>query len=311
MSDITVYLDNLAPSLSDVLEKSDGSVFDLTGCTIKFKMRDENSGALKVDAAATVDPSPTTGAWTYDWAAGDLDREGIYKAWIEVTYSGGEVQDTPEFTITVEAHRPMQIGSGWARALARQKIRLFGDTATAPIVTDPVEVEFLLDMGRIMDKYGAPPPKGFTWYPGIDLGLGTFVVPSVPNGHYYEVTLLPNAPGYTEPTWPTTSGDVVTQDGVQYTESGSMEWTETFDANYCIAQAWLLKAGRVAPRYNFMVAGKMFSRQQFYDHCMKQYSKYASKSQLKAIRLATPLIGQSLANIPLWNDVPNNDPVWS
>jgi hypothetical protein len=56
-----------------------------------------------------------------------------------------------------------------------------------------------------------------------------------------------------------------------------------------------------------MVAGKMFSRQQFYDHCMKQHHLYVGRARLKAIRLATPLQGQTLSNIPLWNDVPNND----
>jgi len=62
-------------------------------------------------------------------------------------------------------------------------------------------------------------------------------------------------------------------------------WTETYDVYYGISQAWLLKAGRVANRYMFMSGGKMFSRQQYFDHCMKLHYKYAMKSPIKAFKL--------------------------
>ncbi len=63
-------------------------------------------------------------------------------------------------------------------------------------------------------------------------------------------------------------------------------WTGTWDISYAVAQGWLVKAGRLADRYLFMEGGKMLSRQQYYDHCMKMYAKFLSKSPLKAIRLA-------------------------
>lgn len=302
---IVIYQDNLSPVISDQLTNADGSVVDLTGAALQFKMRREDSPALVANSAANITDA-VNGKWSYTWQANDTHYPGVFKAWLSVT-QGGVTQDTPEFTVNIVAHSPQALGGGYARSMARQKIRLFADTAVCPEISDPVEIEFLLDMGRVMDLYGAPPPKGFTWYPGILLSVGTFVVPSVPNGHYYAVTASDaDGPGYVEPVWPTTSGGTVTTDGVTYTEQGGRDWTETYDANYCIAQAWLMKAGRVASYYNFMVAGKMFSRQQFYDHCMKQYRMYAGKARLKAMRLATPLIGQSLSNVPLWNDVPSN-----
>lgn len=193
------------------------------------------------------------------------------------------------------------------RITARQRVTMFGSISTEPAVSDPQELEFLLDMGRVMDLNGAPPPRGWTWYGDIELSNGCYVTPSVPNGHYYKVTTSSGPAGGTEPVWPLASGGTVTVAGLTYTEQGSRSWVDTYDTNYVIAQCWLLKAGRVAQNYNFMVAGKMFSRQQYYDHCMKLYQKFAGKAQLKAARLATPLIGMSLANIPLWNDVPNND----
>jgi len=78
-------------------------------------------------------------------------------------------------------------------------------------------------------------------------------------------------------------------------------WESTWDINYAVAQAWLVKAGRLAPRYLFMEGGKMFSRQQYYDHCMKMYAKFMSKSPIKAIRLGPQAddIYSSVANN--WN----------
>jgi hypothetical protein len=64
------------------------------------------------------------------------------------------------------------------------------------------------------------------------------------------------------------------------------DWEETYDVQYAVSQAWLIKAGRIANRYMFMSGGKMFSRQQYFDHCMKMYYRFAMKSPLKAFSLA-------------------------
>lgn len=71
--------------------------------------------------------------------------------------------------------------------------------------------------------------------------------------------------------------------GVRPTESS---WTQTYDVNFSIAQAWLLKSSRLAPRYLFMSGGKMLSRNQYYDHCIKQYKIYAAKSGVRAQKLS-------------------------
>lgn len=69
------------------------------------------------------------------------------------------------------------------------------------------------------------------------------------------------------------------------------EWEETYNANYAIAQAWLLKASRLAPRYLFMSGGKMLSRNQYYDHCMKQYKVYSMKAGIRAQKLSATDLG--------------------
>lgn len=76
-------------------------------------------------------------------------------------------------------------------------------------------------------------------------------------------------------------GRMVDEFDLEPTDTG---WTPTYDAAYIIAQAWLVKATRLADRYLFMVGGKMFSRQQFYDHCMKLHYKFLMRSPLRAIQ---------------------------
>ena len=83
--------------------------------------------------------------------------------------------------------------------------------------------------------------------------------------------------------------------GVWPTETG---WEETYDVNHAIAQSWLLKSSRLAPRYLFMSGGKMLSRNQYYDHCMKQYKVYAMKSGIKVQKLSGTALGL--------DPVPNN-----
>lgn len=63
-------------------------------------------------------------------------------------------------------------------------------------------------------------------------------------------------------------------------------WEDTYDWNYAVAQCWLIKAGRLANRYLFMSGGKMFSRNQYYEHCMQLHHKYAGKADMRALRLA-------------------------
>lgn len=75
-------------------------------------------------------------------------------------------------------------------------------------------------------------------------------------------------------------------------------WEQTYDVNYAIAQAWLLKASRLAPRYLFMSGGKMLSRNQYYDHCIKQYKAYSMKAGIRAQKLSATALGL--------DPVPNN-----
>jgi hypothetical protein len=68
-------------------------------------------------------------------------------------------------------------------------------------------------------------------------------------------------------------------------------WEPTYDVLHAAAQGWLLKASRLVNRYLFMSGGKMFARQQMFDHCMMMYKRYASKS-IRAVRMPVyPALG--------------------
>lgn len=182
------------------------------------------------------------------------------------------------------------------RATARVRLKAFGNTAEEPILADPADIELLLDMARLGDWTQSPPGDWYkgpyrTWYSNIALTVGEYILPRVGNSHYYKVTASDGAAGANEPVWPVVSGNSIAADGVTYQEQGAFSWVETYDVNFAISQAWLLKAGRLADRYLFMSGGKMFSRQQFYDHCMALHRKYAMRSPLKAARLGPSDLG--------------------
>lgn len=85
----------------------------------------------------------------------------------------------------------------------------------------------------------------------------------------------------------------VDRNGVRPSDDG---WTETYDVNYAVAQGWLVKSTRLAPRYLFMDAGKMYSRNQFYEHCLELHKKFLMRCGIQAVplvpdeRLTTSLI---------------------
>lgn len=80
----------------------DGSPVDLTGCTVKFYMKDLDTGTVKIDGHTCVIDDALAGICRYIWLSGDTDIVGTYLGEIEITFSDGKIQTGyKQFTIII------------------------------------------------------------------------------------------------------------------------------------------------------------------------------------------------------------------
>jgi hypothetical protein len=100
---LTWHVGNRNPSITETIT-SNGVPVDLTAATVRFRMRAFNSTTLKVDQPATI-VTPAAGTVRYDWAAADVDTDGYFLVWWQVTI-GGKTQDMGEAVIEFRAHAP-------------------------------------------------------------------------------------------------------------------------------------------------------------------------------------------------------------
>ena len=109
MASLKIAQGTTSPSLTDTIKSSNqagAAPFDLTGSTVKFRMREIGKSIFKFDAAAVIVNTPgLDGRIRYNWITTDLDTPGIYAAWWRITLPSGGIQEIPyEFTIEVFAH---------------------------------------------------------------------------------------------------------------------------------------------------------------------------------------------------------------
>lgn len=94
VTDYVIKTGDRAPNITATCKDGSGNVVDLTGATARFVMINNETGVVKVAAAATIS-NPTGGVVTYAWEATDTDTAGLYDGEFEVTFSGGIVQTFP------------------------------------------------------------------------------------------------------------------------------------------------------------------------------------------------------------------------
>jgi len=85
---VEMVRNDLNPSIEATLTRKDGSIVDLTGCTVKFHMK--KGETLLVNKPATILTPPTDGKVRFDWTSGDTDIVGLCKAEFEITFTDGK-----------------------------------------------------------------------------------------------------------------------------------------------------------------------------------------------------------------------------
>lgn len=89
MSDFSIKVGDLRPTLQAVLKLSDGTIVDLTGATVTFSMRVKGStGTPKVNKQAAVILAEDEGLVEYRWQGTDTDTAGSFRGEFEVILPG-------------------------------------------------------------------------------------------------------------------------------------------------------------------------------------------------------------------------------
>jgi hypothetical protein len=101
--DFYIAVDDTSDPLEVRLKSDDGSIIDLTGASVSFKMKQVGSDTTKVDADPIAEGSGSTtgivfddasnGDVTYAWQSGDTDTAGYYNARFYVDYDGDTGSD--------------------------------------------------------------------------------------------------------------------------------------------------------------------------------------------------------------------------
>jgi hypothetical protein len=90
----SLALGDTARPIECTLAYGDGTVPDLTGATVRFRMTPAGSTTPDVDALATVVDGPTAHV-RYGWSAPDVDARGTFRAAWQVTFLDGKQATFP------------------------------------------------------------------------------------------------------------------------------------------------------------------------------------------------------------------------
>ena len=83
------------PAIIANLTVANDAAGNLTGATVKFNMRVDPAGAVKVNAAGATIEDAESGQVSYAWISANTDTADDYEAEFQVTFAGGAVQTFP------------------------------------------------------------------------------------------------------------------------------------------------------------------------------------------------------------------------
>jgi hypothetical protein len=123
MDVLTFYLNDTLPTITRRLSTQGGDFDVVTGPEFRLRVRPLWSSTVVIDGLMTADA--VADELSYTPVAGDMDTEGVYRAWVYVNFGGGATQTTDEFQIEVLAHGPGQgtpVGAIYRAARALEPI---------------------------------------------------------------------------------------------------------------------------------------------------------------------------------------------
>ena len=95
---IKIFQNDTSPNITFTITRTDGSVVNLTGCTVRLRIQDPITGSL-----TNSDPydictitNPTEGICVYAWNDTDLPDPGTYNANLQITYTSLTPESTPQ-----------------------------------------------------------------------------------------------------------------------------------------------------------------------------------------------------------------------
>lgn len=102
---IETFVGDTAPGITFTITRSDGTIVNLTGCTVSFVIQNPisltptNSMGGGVHNQCTI-TDPGNGICTYAWNSGDLPVAGIYRANLIIQYPDSSEETYP---VTISA----------------------------------------------------------------------------------------------------------------------------------------------------------------------------------------------------------------
>ena len=83
------------PAIIANLTDANDAAVNLTGASVKFHMRVDPAGAVKVNAGGATIEDAEAGQVSYAWTTANTDTADDFEAEFQVTFAGGAVQTFP------------------------------------------------------------------------------------------------------------------------------------------------------------------------------------------------------------------------
>ena len=145
------------------------------------------------------------------------------------------------------------------RDLALERLAKYAQPDVEPTLSE-LELEDILDESV----------RATRWATATVLTVGTLILPTVYNGHYYKV--ITSGTTTTEPTWPESQHGTVTL-GPEFEEAGLFTYSSLYDVRTALRKCWELKAAKASELISSQDSG---SEQMIFDHCQLMASKYVT-----------------------------------